>query len=195
MKKIILICTFLVSIAGYVNADILDDISAIKTMKADFIQVNSIKDFGEDIYKGEVVIQAKKATLWDYTEPSKSWYLITADGMQQYDSASNQLLKFSKENIGSNALIEILMDFDSIKKSFDIVINGNTARLKPKTDSDIVYLDISVDNGTVKRMTILDKAENKSEITFSGIVLNKPVDEKTFTKTVPKGTEVFEVNK
>ena len=81
----------------YANAadkkdSLLNSLSSIKTLSAEFKQVNNLKDFGDDEYTGKVSIKMGEVALWDYKEPYNSWYLITKDKVDYFDEINNQLV-------------------------------------------------------------------------------------------------------
>ncbi len=82
MKKLLLLLFTLVCFTAFAEdkdnaADYMKQLSAVKSLSAEFKQVNNLKDYGEDVYAGKVYINMKEKALWDYIEPYSAWYLIT----------------------------------------------------------------------------------------------------------------------
>ncbi len=80
----ILVC-FITLATSDEQKDFVKQLSSIKSLSADFKQVNILKDYGEDIYIGKVFINMKDKALWDYIEPYSSWYLINSESIEHYD--------------------------------------------------------------------------------------------------------------
>lgn len=76
MKKLLLLLFILVCFTAFAedkkNTDYMKQLSDIKSLSAEFKQINNLKDYGEDIYTGKVYINMKEKALWDYTEPYSS---------------------------------------------------------------------------------------------------------------------------
>lgn len=71
MKKLLLLLFILVCFTAFAedkkNTDYMKQLSDIKSLSAEFKQINNLKDYGEDIYTGKVYINMKEKALWDYT--------------------------------------------------------------------------------------------------------------------------------
>ena len=104
MKRLIVLTFIFALFSIYANAadkkdSLLNSLSSIKTLSAEFIQVNNLKDFGDDEYTGKVSIKMGEVALWDYKEPYNSWYLITKDKVDYFDEINNQLVKMNAKDI------------------------------------------------------------------------------------------------
>ena len=72
MKKLLLLLFILVCFTAFAedkkNTDYMKQLSDIKSLSAEFKQINNLKDYGEDIYTGKVYINMIDKALWDYSE-------------------------------------------------------------------------------------------------------------------------------
>lgn len=178
------------AIASDKNSDnLIKDIEAIKTIQSDFIQTNTIKGFGDDEYAGKLYIISKDKALWDYTSPTTSYYLFSKDGLEQYDELNNQLVRYKNIKASDNVLLQLLMDFSTIKSKFKISEVANKVTLIPLEDVGIQYLDITMSsNGkAILEMFSEDMAGNTTKIAFKKMVIDKPIDETIFKKGLPAG--------
>ena len=147
MKKLLTLLFTLVCFTAFAEdkdntADYMKQLSAVKSLSAEFKQVNNLKDYGEDIYTGKVYINMKEKALWDYIEPYSSWYLITNETIDHYDEINNQLIKMKAKDYKEYALLQVLMDFSQLSKSFTSEQKDNILYLKPKSDAGLAYINI-----------------------------------------------------
>ncbi len=197
MKKFILyvFISFMLTTNLYALTDaeyFLRNISNIKSIKANFIQVNEIVDFGEDIYEGSLTIVSKKYALWDYINPEDTWYLFSEDKLEYYDSLNSQLVVYKDFSISENVLLQMLMDLSIINSKFKTVVVGDKITLHPIGDIGAKYIEIFIKGSYIESIISYDFDDNKVEIKFSEMVYNGNIDETIFKKTVPDNTSVFE---
>lgn len=195
MKKILLtliiLLSFNVVFAAEKKQDLLDNIANIKTFTADFKQINTLKDFGDDEYTGKVYIKMKEKALWDYVEPYSSWYLVTKDNVDYYDEINNQLLKINSKEIKEHILLQVLMDFQKIKSTFSVSQKNNVVTLKPKSDTGVIYINIVFNNSVIKKLQSKDNTGNTTEIIFTNVEQDKKISDKVFNKKVPKDATII----
>lgn len=166
-------------------------VEGINTMTADFTQTNTIKDFGDDIYEGHLIIKSGEKALWDYHSPFVSWYLFSKETITQYDGANNQVIIYEGNHTLSNILLQILMDIKSVKNQFNITSSDGVIKLVPKDDIGIKDIFLKTENGTVTEMTSIDSVGNISKITFKNVKINIPLSDNAFVKKAPKDAEIF----
>ncbi len=196
IKLLIFAISLFTAFSAFANnknvGDPFSEIEKIKTLSADFVQINEIKDFGKDEYSGTVTLIKGGSALWDYKEPFVSWYLFSLDTIKHYDGTHNQLVIYKTgENI-SNILLQLLIDVSVAKNKFEMTTKDNTIFLKPKEDLGIKDLKITLKNGIISEMESNDNAGNNTKIIFKNVKVNKKIDLKVFDKKVPKDTEIFE---
>lgn len=194
LKQITAALLILTASVAFALEDPLKSVEKIKTMTADFTQINTIKDFGDDEYKGRMVISSGEKALWDYTEPVKSWYLFSKDSIEQYDGENNQLIIYGSEELSSNVLLQILLDLRTIKSKFDVKTEGSIISLTPKENMGIKDMTVTVKDGVISEMKSRDNAGNVSRIIFGGVKINAPLPENAFSKKAPKDADVFRRN-
>ena len=191
LKHIITAVFILAASMVFAAENPITSLEKIKTMTADFTQINTIKDFGDDEYKGRMIISGGEKALWDYTEPVKSWYIFSKDSIKYYDGENNQLIINEGKEISSNVLLQILLDMKNIKNKFDVKTAGNVISITPKDDLGIKSMTLTVKNGVISEMKSEDNAGNVSRIIFRNVKVNSPLPKDAFSKEPPKDAEVF----
>ena len=171
--------------------NLVSNIESINTMTADFTQINTIKDFGDDIYSGSLVIKSGEKALWDYYEPFVSWYIFSKDSITQYDGVNNQLIIYEGDQSLSNLLLQILLDIKEAKSKFNITATENTINLEPKEDIGIKNISLKTENGIISEMRSTDNVGNTSKIIFKNVKINLPLSDNAFLKETPKDAEIF----
>lgn len=173
------------------TSTLMQQLSSIKSISADFKQVNNLKDYGEDIYSGKVYINMKEKALWDYTEPYSSWYNITNENIEHYDEINNQLVIMKAKDYKEYALLQVLMDFSKLSQSFTVKEQENVLYLKPKKDEGIEYINITFKDNIISKIDSKDNNGNLTTITLSNVVLDKKINDASFKKKLPKDVNIF----
>ncbi|MCA1980344.1 MAG: outer membrane lipoprotein carrier protein LolA [Calditerrivibrio sp.] len=174
---------------------VIDRLKKIETFSADFTQETSIKSFSKDVYTGKLYMVANKAALWDYKSPYRQYYLFNENGMEFYDSSTNQLVIQNKNSSKeANVILSVLFNLKSLEKNFTVSLNGKSQiQLKPNVNIGLKYIILSVNkNNDITGIYSEDEAGNITEITFSNIKINKPIDKSIFSVSHPKDAEVFQ---
>lgn len=195
MKKILTLLFTLVCLTAFAadkdNTDYMKQLSAVKSLSAEFKQINNLKDYGEDIYTGKVYINMKEKALWDYIEPYSSWYLITNETIDHYDEINNQLVKMKAKDYKEYALLQVLMDFSQLSKSFSSEQKEDILYLKPKSDVGLAYINIIFKNNVISEIKSKDNAGNLTTITLNNVVIDKKISDSSFKKKLPDDVNVF----
>lgn len=195
MKKILILFFTLVCFTAYAGdnstSTLMQQLSSIKSISADFKQVNNLKDYGEDIYSGKVYINMKEKALWDYTEPYSSWYYITNENIEHYDEINNQLVIMKAKDYKEYALLQVLMDFSKLSQSFTVKEKESVLYLKPKKDEGIEYINITFKDNIISKIDSKDNNGNLTTITLSNVVLDKKINDASFKKKLPKDVNIF----
>ena len=65
--------------------------------------------------------------------------------------------------------------------------------LKPKSkDTLFDSLNLSFGNGVINNMRLIDSVGQRTDILFSGVKANQPVDASKFKFVIPKGADVIQ---
>lgn len=165
----------------------------IKSVRADFIQKTTIKDFGTDTYKGIVLLKSKEKILWDYNIPYPQHYYFTEDMMEYYDSSTEQLIRQKVSQSGSNNIIfQILMNLKEAQNAFVFEKNGdNTYKLTPKTEIGLNFIILTLNDSYISFIESEDKNGNRTVIEMKNVKINTPINDNEFKKEIPLKTEIF----
>lgn len=194
MKKLfVILFVFAASLSVFAadNKGLVGQLSSIKTLTAEFKQINNLKDFGDDEYTGKVSIKMGEVALWDYKEPYNSWYLIKKDTVEYFDEINNQLVKMNAKEMKEYALLQVLMDFKKLSSTFNITSKRNMLVLKPKKYTGVVYINIIFKNKIISQLESMDTAGNTTTITFSDVTIDKPINSSTFKKRLPRDVTII----
>lgn len=194
MKKLFIILFIFTSLSVFAadkNSDLVDQLAGIKTLSAEFKQVNTLKDFGDDEYTGKVSIKMGEIALWDYKEPYNSWYLITKNSVKYFDEINNQLVEMDAKELKEYALLQVLMDFKKLSSTFDITSKKDMLILKPKQDTGVEYINILFKDNQINQLQSKDNTGNTTTITFSKMTIDKSISDSTFKKKLPKDVTVI----
>lgn len=195
MKKLLSLLFTLVCFTAFAenkdNTDYMKQLSAVKSLSAEFKQVNNLKDYGEDVYTGKVYINMKEKALWDYIEPYSSWYLITNETIDHYDEINNQLVKMKAKDYKEYALLQVLMDFSQLSKSFTYEQKKNTLHLKPKSDAGLAYINIVFKDGLISEINSKDNTGNLTTISLSKVEIDKKISDSSFKKKLSGDVNIF----
>ena len=204
MRKLNLIFSLLLLFSVFMYSEsfangkspLLDTLKNIKTLEADFTQINKLQDFGEDTYVGKVYIRMKDIALWDYTNPFKSWYLIDNNKLENYDEINNQLLRISSKEISDHVLLQILTNIDKITENFKALqTDKETVELFPiKNNLPVKKIKILFENNIISKVISTDNSGNITTFIFKNIKIDKKIPNKVFKKKLPKDVTVFEPN-
>lgn len=172
---------------------LIDKFTKIKSLKADFYQETTIKDFGTDAYTGVIKLLSNNKVLWDYKTPYPQYYLFTKDSMEYYDSSTEQLIRQKVTSSGSNNVVfQILLDLRESKKTFNFEpVSQNVLKLIPKTDIGLKYLLLEFSDRYIKKINSEDNNGNLTVITFNNVQIDANIEEYEFKKEVPLNTEIF----
>lgn len=194
MKNLFIILFIFTSLSVFAadkNSDLVDQLAGIKTLSAEFKQVNTLKDFGDDEYTGKVSIKMGEIALWDYKEPYNSWYLITKNSVKYFDEINNQLVEMDAKELKEYALLQVLMDFKKLSSTFDITSKKDMLILKPKQDTGVEYINILFKDNQINQLQSKDNTGNTTTITFSKMTIDKSISDSTFKKKLPKDVTVI----
>jgi outer membrane lipoprotein carrier protein len=170
----------------------------VKDLTAHVVQSNVLRSIGKtQKYEGKLFIRKPGKLRLEYTNGQ----LILIDGANAlfYSKKSEQVVKkaftdFERMNIPVAFLLgaaHIRDDFESVQADprTPLVLE----LLPKKTGAAMKKLRLSTDgSGRINTLMIFDRSGNTTEVAFTDIREDTGVDEKQFTFTAPKGTEIIE---
>ena len=173
-------------------------VEKVESVSATFEQVQK-DDQGKvlQVSTGKLWLQRPAKFHWRYEKPYEQ--LVVCDGKQlwQYDPDLKQALVRPAGGTLEGTPAQLLTDRASLDKHFRIEPAGSEGgaqklRLLPKAaDSDFKSVELWLKDGTPQRMRFADPLGGASEVTFSDIKSNAPIDAQQFTFAIPQGAEVI----
>ncbi len=176
----------------------------ITTFQAKFKQVFSKKFHGDQpAESGVIYIKKPGFMLWDYLAPDKKMFLIDGKKAWMYEPSSKQALWRDVKDSSLPTPVKFLWGQGKLTDEFHVKIvpnskfagpNQKALKLLPKKRSPHFKLVMFVVDaqGAVVSSLVYDHEGNKNQITFSEITLNKPIEDKKFAFTPPKGVQVLQ---
>lgn len=173
-------------------------VSGVNTLSAAFQQVQR-----DD--KG-VVLQASSGHLWlsrpgkfrwSYEKPYSQLMVCDGKDLWQYDPDLSQAMVRSAAGTLQGTPAQLLTERGALDQQFRIEDAGTEegaqrVRLLPKAvDSDFKSIELWLRDGLPVRMSFHDPLGGVSEVSFTEVQANRPVDAKLFRFDPPKGTEII----
>lgn len=171
-------------------------LDSLASLRAEFTQ--TVTDAGGELREsaeGSVALARPGRFRWDYRRPAQ---LIVSDGttvwLYDEDLAQVTIRPAADSLAGTPALL--LSGQSDLAGAFQISDGGEESgltwsRLRPKdADSDFTELRVGVTGRELRRMTLLDKLGQTTELEFSRIERNPRFDADTFTFVPPPGVDV-----
>ncbi len=176
----------------------------ITTFQADFSQVFTKRFHGDQpAESGKIYVKKPGFMTWDYLKPEKKLFLIDGKKAWMYEPSSKQAMWHDIKDSGLPTPVKFLWGKGKLVDDFHVKIidkskfagKGQKAiKLLPKKSSPhfTSVLFIVNEQGAVVSSIVFDSEGNRNRITFSNIVLNKPIADRIFTFTPPKGVQVLQ---
>lgn len=171
-------------------------LDSLSGLRAEFTQ--SVTDAGGSRIEsaaGRVSLSRPGRFRWDYREPAQ---LIVSDGttvwLYDADLAQVTVRPAAESLAGTPALL--LSGQADIRGSFAITDGGSAdglewSRLRPRDpDGDFTELQVGVAGNELRRMRLLDKLGQTTELRFSRIERNPRFEPETFRFEPPPGVDV-----
>jgi outer membrane lipoprotein carrier protein len=199
---IIFTCSAIAPLHAQTAQDVVASVEShyrdLKDLTAKVVQTNVLKTIGKtQKYEGKLFIRKPGQLRLEYTNGQ----LILIDGANAlfYSKKSEQVVKktytdFERMNIP----VAFLLGAAHIRDDFEAVQTDPRTplvlELLPKrTGAAMKKLRLQTDgSGRINTLMIFDRSGNTTEIVFTDIREGAGLDEKQFTFTAPKGTEIIE---
>jgi outer membrane lipoprotein carrier protein len=135
---------------------------------------------------------------WSYEKPYQQQIVCDGKTLWQYDPDLSQVMVRPAGATLQGTPAQLLTDRVALEKHFKVENLGKDGgatrlRLVPKAaDSDFKSVELWLKDGAPQRMRFEDPLGGASEVRFSEIRTNAPIDAKQFTFEIPKGAEVIQ---
>jgi outer membrane lipoprotein carrier protein len=172
------------------------------SFQADFSQSTSLQQSRRQRQgEGTMVIAKPGLMRWDYRKPDRQVFICDGTTMSMYFAKTAQMMVVSaREYLQSDVTYaffvgtgDILRDFEPRFPKADYKGGESpTLQLFPRLEhGQVEHLDVWLDERSlVKRLKIIDHFGSVTELNFTSLRLNQPVDREVFKFTPPAGTEI-----
>lgn len=180
-------------------ADFLAHLRSLQSMDAGFEQ--STRDNTGKVLQqmtGTLTVAKPGKMRWHTNAPFEQ--LVVADGQLVwiYDMDLEQVsIRELDQRVQETPALLLTGDAGEVEKSFIVTEqqtgNGQVFQLVPKDHSQLFdSLEFHYRSGQLSRMVIFDAAGQVTDISFTGVRINQPVDEEAFIFNVPEGVDVID---
>jgi outer membrane lipoprotein carrier protein len=173
-------------------------LQGLEGLQAQFRQVLTDRN-GQTLEEagGTLAIRRPDRFRWDYREPYQQ--VIVADGTRiwLYDSDLEQVTVRKLDDTLSATPAMLLSGKGNLEDNFKVTQLANEGgvdwvRMEPKRDdTDFKWVRLGFAGATLKFMQLADKLGQTTNLEFSNLERNPPLDPARFTFTVPPGADVI----
>lgn len=150
-----------------------------------------------DESSGALSIRRPDRFRWDYQQPYEQ--IIVADGARiwLYDSDLEQVTVRKLDDTLSATPAMLLSGKGNLEDNFNVTQVAQDGavqwvRMEPKRgDTDFKWIRLGFDNGALKFMQLADKLGQTTQLEFSKLERNPPLDPSRFIFSVPPGADVI----
>lgn len=176
-----------------------DDVQALK---ASFTQVVTSPAMGAGpAQSGEIMLARPRKMRWDFSVPDDKLFVTDGSTMWVYTPADKQVFVSTDLAGGDGTMDALLSSLDSLDELFEVsLLDGAPAGqvrlgLAPRKDSaqfKSLELDLSATDYRLQRLVLVDGFDNRTELSFSSLVINPTLADSVFTFQVPPGVQVID---
>jgi outer membrane lipoprotein carrier protein len=173
-------------------------LKGLEGLQAQFQQVLTDRS-GEirDKASGTLAIRRPNRFRWDYSEPYEQ--VIVADGTRiwLYDGDLEQVTVRKLDDTLSATPAMLLSGEGNLEDNFRVTQYGREGgidwvRMEPKRgDTDFKWVRLGFEGPVLRAMQLSDKLGQTTQLEFSKLERNPPLDPSRFTFTVPPGADVI----
>jgi outer membrane lipoprotein carrier protein len=150
-----------------------------------------------DKASGTLAIRRPNRFRWDYSEPYEQ--VIVADGTRiwLYDGDLEQVTVRKLDETLSATPAMLLSGEGNLEDNFKVTQYGREGgidwvRMEPKrADTDFKWVRLGFEGPVLRAMQLSDKLGQTTQLEFSKLERNPPLDPSRFTFTVPPGADVI----
>ena len=173
-----------------------------KSFQADFTQITTMQlSHRQRQGQGSMTILKPGLMRWDYTEPDRQVFICDGKTMTMYFAQSAQLIvmdahEYLQSDVTYSFFVgtgDILRDFEPRLPGLDYCCGESPdLMLFPRVEhGQVEHLELWLnDRHLVRRLKIFDHFGSITELNFTNIRLNQPVDRQVFKFDPPPGTEI-----
>ncbi len=180
--------------------------TGVKSLEAAFTQVQRSPVAGEVRAKGKVQVKQPRMARWETLGEQGSLFITDGKQMTVYTPAAKQALVYPDLGVAGGGNIDVLgllSDISKLDQHFDVkLVEGGAPGDKksflveavPRAAGTYkkVVLVFSRKKYDLERVAFVDQMGGETELTFTNVRLNPPLDDARFQFSPPPGTQVIQ---
>ncbi len=177
----------------------------VESFRADFVQVSRSPAMGETgKQRGKMQVKRPRKMRWDFQRPDAKLFVTDGARMWVYSPDDKQAILYENvESAGAGGMESLLTGLDKLDEHFEVSqIEDADARrrnnivllLRPKTEGmnmKSLRIEFTRKKYNLHRLVMVDAFDNETELSFSQVRLNTPIDDSVFDFQPPAGVEVI----
>lgn len=173
-------------------------LQGLEGLQAQFEQVLTNRN-GEvtDEARGTLAIRRPDRFRWDYREPYQQTIVADGSRLWLYDSDLEQVTVRKLDETLSATPAMLLSGRGTLEDNFKVTQveqEGGVewVRMEPRrADTDFKWVRLGFEGPVLRFMQLADKLSQTTQLKFSNVERNPPLDPARFTFTVPPGADVI----
>ena len=198
IKKLFLICTFVVTSMQLHASELTDYLNNLYTFQANFTQsVFAANNQAKQISKGLIVVKSPDNFYLEYNEPYKLIYVADGKKLWSYDEDLEQVVVKEQGNLLINTPAMLLGNPKDLTESYRIEKTGVVEgwlwfELTPKKDnSNFETVGLAFDGDKLVAMEMRDNFGQTTRLEFNHVKKNPTLTKNRFKFVPPKGVDVI----
>ncbi len=173
---------------------------------ADFYQESTLKEMDiTDRASGKIVVKHPGKMRWEYEKPEKQLIITDSEKLWIYRPEDNQvMIGEAPAYFGGGKGVNFLSDMKSVRKNFSIrlqLIDPDQyyiLKLEPvqkKVDITEIFLSVSMKTFDIEKIVSYNSYGDRTQIYLSRLDFERVVDDSLFSFSIPKGTDVLQLDR
>lgn len=194
--------------AGFASAQttsaadlLIKQLGQLKSYRAQFSQT-TLDDSGSVIQTldGDIAAEKPGKLYWSAKAPYEQLLVSDGKNIYHYDKDLEQVSeKPFTEQYGDTPAVILSGNSEALRGAYDItLINANDGKtqlftLVPHDRKKKMFdsMEVRIEQGAITGLTVLDNLLQKTEMRFTDVKANQPIDGKLFQFVIPKGVDVI----
>ena len=181
------------SFAADIKQELQTQLATLKSFQADFKQ--RVVDAQDNVLQqstGKLYVQQPNQLRWEVTAPDETTLIADGSSLWLIDPFAEQVTAMSQNQAVDNNPIVLLTDptndaWSSFTYSGEL---GHYTVTSTNEQSQIQSLTFKFDNNLLTGLTIIDRQQQRSELSFSAQVVNLELDNDLFIFSLPEDFEL-----
>lgn len=176
------------------KAKLQEKLGQLESFSASFEQVVTDKT-GEELQtaEGKLYLKQPQKLYWESFEPNEMQLIADGETLWHVDPFVEQVIAINQTDAARDHPIMLLAQQDSPMWQHYLVEETATDQftmISLLPDSDFVSLSLTFDKSTLTQLIIVDKMEQRNQLTFTEVVQNEPLAPALFQFDLPEGYDL-----